>query len=89
MIGETMVCPKCGYIANHDSYFGAMVCRQCGWMRYNKPTNADRIRSMSDEELAKFIEDLPIDKACHRGLCFDGETCEKCKLNWLRQPAEG
>lgn len=52
-----------------------------------KPTNADRIRSMSDEELAEII-------ACPKGLfdrmeCFDySRHCEDCVLEWLQQPAE-
>ena len=64
-----------------------------------KPTNADRIRSMTDEELAKHLADLGWD--CH--FCTEhwrldnepllcGEKCdEKCSehcLDWLQQPAE-
>ena len=51
-------------------------------------TNADRIRSMSDEELAKWFLGAGI---CIRDLddvrC-DGVSCKECRLNWLRQPAE-
>ena len=61
-------------------------------------TNADCIRSMSDEELAKYLVDIGLD--CH--LCAEhrrldnepflrGEKCdEKCAehcLEWLQQPA--
>ena len=64
-----------------------------------KKTNADRIRSMSDEELATHLHDIGWD--CH--LCAEhgrldnepllrGKKCdEKCVehcLEWLRQPAE-
>lgn len=46
-------------------------------------TNADRIRAMSDEELADVV-------VCpHTGnwdLCRD--DCKKCRLEWLKQPAE-
>ena len=64
-----------------------------------KKTNADRIRSMSDEELATHLHDIGWD--CH--LCAEhgrldnepllrGEKCdEKCVehcLEWLQQPAE-
>ena len=63
------------------------------------PTNADRIRSMSDEELAKHLVDIGWDChlcAEHRRLDNDpllrGEKCdEKCAehcLEWLQQPAE-
>ena len=62
-------------------------------------TNADRIRAMSDEELATHLHDIGWD--CH--LCAEnrrlenepllrGEKCdEKCVehcLEWLKQPAE-
>ena len=63
------------------------------------PSNADRIRSMSDEELATHLHDIGWD--CH--LCAEhgrldnepllrGEKCdEKCVehcLEWLQMPAE-
>ena len=50
-------------------------------------TNADRVRAMSDEELAEIV-------ACPKGLfdrmdCFDdGRHCEDCILKWLRQPVK-
>ena len=64
-----------------------------------KKTNADRIRSMSDEELATHLHDIGWD--CH--LCAEhgrldnepllrGKKCdEKCVehcLEWLKKPAE-
>ena len=67
----------------------------------DKPmTNADRIRAMSDEEMAKCIFEIGFD--CH--LCSEDERLsdnpflrhekcdEKCTehcLEWLRHPAEG
>ena len=46
-------------------------------------TNADRIRAMSDEELADVV-------VCpHTGkwdLCRD--NCKKCRLEWLKKPAD-
>ena len=52
---------------------------------YKPPmTNSDRIRGMSDEELAEIL-------ACpyqNDGLCFKAENCEKCIIDWLRQPEE-
>ena len=64
-----------------------------------QPTNADRIRAMSDEELAKHLVDIGWD--CHfcaehlrldneplmRGKKCDGKCAEHC-LEWLQQPAE-
>lgn len=49
-----------------------------------KLSNADRIRSMSDEELAlQFGANCPKEnrRACDR-------VCSKCWLEWLQQPAE-
>lgn len=45
---------------------------------YEKQSNADRIRAMSDEELAEWLE--------YEG---GGACAEVCGwLEWLRQPAE-
>ena len=57
-------------------------CYGCGAFR--NPTNADRIRVMSDEELAEFISNC----GCldHARDCR--ESCTDCALEWLKQPAE-
>mgnify|MGYP000064670506 CR=1 FL=1 len=60
-------------------------------------TNADKIRSMTDEELAVFLdefsgrcvdcEELGPDNDCpiHRGVVF----CQPCDImDWLKQPAD-
>ena len=49
-----------------------------------RPTNADRIRGMGDEELAEFIQSPFCDRIA--GRC--GGACHDCTLDWLRQPAE-
>lgn len=58
---------------------------------YERATNADRIRAMSDEELANFIPDWSHTKACgcneHEFIGCDNQ-CEKCVLDWLKHPAE-
>ena len=52
-------------------------------------TNADRIRAMSDEELAKFIREPFCDKRtydeCKISYCG---VCEVCVMDWLKQLAE-
>lgn len=58
-------------------------CSECkGFSKYEYrklQTNADRIRAMSDEELAKEM----------RSHAFALATCsEKAWLEWLQQPAE-
>ena len=46
-------------------------------------TNADRIRAMSDEELALLLSTLP---RAYPKNGFD-PTCKNCWLDWLRQEA--
>ena len=48
-------------------------------------TNADRIRAMTDEELAIFLGDVD---CCNPNHCELGMYCGKCWLAWLRAPAE-
>ena len=52
-------------------------------------TNADRIRNMSDEELAElmscpYMKD-PCDECVHGWNDYD---CSKCKLEWLQSEEE-
>ena len=66
-------------------------CTMC-WRTSNKKcphfiqkTNADRIRSMSDEELAKKLQYMcPVGADCIK---MSGD-CKSCWLDWLQQPAE-
>lgn len=46
-------------------------------------TNSDRIRSMTDEELAKILNG-----GCPPGAKCNGR-CGTCWLSWLRSPVEG
>ena len=55
--------------------------------KFGAKTNAQKIRAMTDEELAEFLADADAEY-CHVGLCKDGETCRICCLNWLHQPAK-
>lgn len=66
------------------------------YLDYPKPrkpiTNADRIRAMTDEELAEFLGDII--SCCSNDLC--GKCCPMCDvcyhtgtpLNWLRQEGD-
>ena len=54
-------------------------------------TNADRIRSMSDEELAeRLIEyrDDWGDYVTHKGTYYSREEALKAEIEWIKQPAE-
>jgi len=56
-------------------------------------TNADRIRAMTDEELARFInfhtfcEDCPAYGLCPEPFALDGDECTKTIAGWLGQEA--
>ena len=59
---------------------------ECGIFYPKTMTNADRIRSMSDEELAKFIASQRTDcYHCPVKECVD--ACEVGWLDWLKQEA--
>lgn len=95
-VKKQIKCPQCkgnGYITvmtgDRKDYCGVMneKCRACSGTGLNlvDMTNADRIRAMSDEELAQIIMcpyDSEPDLCCAQGTCLD--CCEK----WLKQPAE-
>lgn len=57
-------------------------------------TNADRIRSMTDEELAKFLMGYDTCTLCDNSgadeCTYDtcNETGKKCLVDWLKSPAE-
>lgn len=58
---------------------------------YPKPiTNADRIRAMSDEELAEFFKDTTFCDSCFIFMNECGTerySCEQRWLDWLKQEA--
>ncbi|MBO7677530.1 MAG: hypothetical protein J6S49_08455 [Erysipelotrichaceae bacterium] len=64
------------------------IFRMEQWFKHleAKPkTNADRIRAMSDEELASVITDDWCEIVCNGTyLCNDG-TCEQHVLKWLKE----
>lgn len=74
---------------------GHSICFEKACKKYDpkertQQTNADRIRSMSDEELEKAVG--------HRSLCYyiqdetnfcnGREVCGDCIREWLKQPAD-
>jgi hypothetical protein len=70
-------------------------CHYIGNCEHKVLTNADRIRAMSDEELAKllldadqgnFTVDLCDERFCDLGNC--NHDCTAAALKWLKQPAD-
>lgn len=94
---KTAVCPICGKQTDRFIKFrGDIVgCPNCGI--HTKMTNADTIRTMSDEELSRFLvrlKDGDIDySVSFCDMCEkDGNAlnldCDGCLRNWLEQDAE-
>lgn len=60
-----------------------------GYVVRKLQTNADRIRSMTDEELAEVlfgscIEHMGVEECSH-----PEEACKSCVLDWLKAESEG
>ena len=57
-----------------------------------KHTNADRIRNMSDEELAEFLAYNAYCEECYvekdDSCCYPDGTCKQKHLEWLQSEAE-
>lgn len=65
--------------------------RNCRRNRTVEPTNADRLRAMSDEELAEFFEDTTFCDSCSifKNECgTEKYSCKQRWLDWLRQEAQ-
>lgn len=85
MSAKKWLCKICA-----DGCYLAGTDRQISFCRSYKPqTNADRIRAMSDEELAKWIDTMYC--KClwcdNKKDCNDIE-CTDCIVDWLRQPVK-
>ena len=55
------------------------------------PSNAERLRAMTDEELAKFLRNMRRRWTCLPGYkgCYSAtKTCEECWLDWLIQEVQ-
>ena len=87
------LCDRCAADCRHERNLNEIVVG-CGM--YKPPmTNADRIRAMSDEELAEFISRIEIGDFGPQvygktfcDMCKGQYECDDCKLWWLQQPAE-
>ena len=96
-----MICPKCGSENTFDDWdnpddHGLIInhnwkCRDCGWDDSKKPmTNGDKIRAMSDEELAKFLWNIHARSVSPLWLLtlYPPYANKPEILNWLRKDAE-
>ena len=56
---------------------------------YKRMTNADRIRAMTDEEMAKWLCDMAVCQLCPIDNCPGTRDCETRWYDWLKQEVEG
>lgn len=88
-----MICRDCDYAGRPTYDFPCSRCDMtkgspfCMWEHEEAPTNADKIRNMSDDELAKYLlsistAECPFDWDCKTS------TCLECWNNWLKQSVE-
>lgn len=92
-------CETCRY------YMASLLqepCESCHWdgtigqdpTNWKAPTNADRIRAMSDEKLAELFTSFyyyghefycPAEADVGESKCASSYDCRECFLNWLKQ----
>nr|DAY68024.1 MAG TPA: hypothetical protein [Caudoviricetes sp.] len=87
-------CSGCKYEHLKGSEKPCCDCANMYMDKYEPITNADRVRNMSDEELAEFLDivgedgissqytDVPCDCCCEK------TECSKCWKEWLQSEAE-
>ena len=56
--------------------------------KFDVKTNAQKIRGMSDEELAEFIKHIKVRAAFCKAVKDNDAFEELCSAEWLKQPAE-
>lgn len=101
-----MICKDCDYVGRPTYDYPCSRCDMtvgsqfCMYEHEEVPTNADKIRAMSDEELVALVralirvEDCPMpgDPDCDK--CFFKQPCTHHnkysghELEWLKQPME-
>ena len=89
-------CKNCHSLCIHAGKDRKFVCINgvsCKITMEKPQTNADRIRAMSDEELAELLADetYRIAKPCFDafGLGLEKQAIYVKRLDWLQQPAKG
>ena len=69
-------CERCKHECSIEGMSGCIICKG-----FVPMTNGDRIRAMSDEELAEVLMKQCSGRVCPLKNCFD------CWLDWLREEA--
>lgn len=91
---KKLVCYNCGghgfITATYENGQTSAICPVCGGIGTHEiqMTNADRIRDMSDEELAEFIKNIKVRAALCKAVKNNDAFEELCSAEWLQMPAE-
>lgn len=87
---DEIECTKCIYNINNECKIGGWTIPKVGCPdgKAKQMTNADRIRSMTDEELTdwyfdKFFPCVPYCSVFDE--CPEHDDCKICLLEWLKQ----
>lgn len=85
-------CPNCNCYQDANGNFHSSVFEN----KSSNMTNADKIRNMTDEELADFIQRVQFGDFSNLDygktfcdMCDGQYECDDCLKSWLKQPAEG
>ena len=87
-------CKGCAYVSRGEHEAPCVKCMQNASDNYKRMTNADRIRSMSDEELAEFLDIIEQDgiQSQYGGVpcdcCTEKTECSSCWVEWLQSEVE-
>lgn len=79
------------YFLGYSSYYIGYVFKwleECFEIVETPKTNAQKIRAMSDEELAEFIKNIKVRAALCKSIKNNDAFEELCSAEWLQQPAE-
>lgn len=63
-------------------------CDMCNKKYFEPFTNADRIRTMTDEELAELLRDYQCNTCDFSGFCEETDKCEEEIFDWLKEECE-
>ena len=91
---KKLVCYNCGghgfITSTYENGQTSAICPVCGGIGTHEiqMTNADRIRAMSDEELAEFIKHIKVRAAFCKAVKDNDAFEALCSAEWLQQPAE-
>ena len=72
----------------YERTFGPISPRVADYFAGKTITSADRIRAMTDEELAEFMANLGCHPSASKETCMGVDQCCSCWLDWLKQEAK-